>query len=103
MAARRTSIHETLGGFEKPQIRRHLHEAAGEPSMNTMTRWLLAAAVVMGAVLGAASRLEAAERVSLENLVPPEPNRADEPLAKQFSLERALHFLDSASLDWQQS
>ncbi len=45
----------------------------------------------------------AAEPVTLENLVSPEANRADEPLAKAYSLDRALHFLDSASLDWQQS
>jgi squalene-hopene/tetraprenyl-beta-curcumene cyclase len=47
--------------------------------------------------------LEAAEPVTLENLVPPEPNRADEPLAQSFSMQRAADFLDSASLDWQQS
>lgn len=45
----------------------------------------------------------AAKPVTFENLVPPEPNRADEPTAEKFSLERALHFLDSASLEWQQS
>src|SRR5437867_2701391 len=56
------------------------------------------------ALLGAAATLEAAEQpVTFQNLVPPEPNRADEPPAEKFSLDRALHFLDSASLDWQQS
>jgi squalene-hopene/tetraprenyl-beta-curcumene cyclase len=39
----------------------------------------------------------------MENVVPPERNTADEPLAKTFSMERALHFLDSASLNWQKS
>jgi squalene-hopene/tetraprenyl-beta-curcumene cyclase len=69
---------------------------------NTIVR-LLGAALLCGAVCVAARRLVAAEPVTLENLVPPEPNRADEPLAKEFSLTKAVHFLDSASLDWQQS
>src|SRR5262249_35255670 len=34
---------------------------------------------------------------------PPEPNRADEPLAKEFSFNRAVRFLDAAALDWQES
>lgn|GEM_PF-193411 len=45
----------------------------------------------------------AAEPVTLENFTTPESNRADEPFAKQFSLGQALHFLDSASLEWQTS
>lgn len=47
--------------------------------------------------------LQAAEPVTLENAIPPEPNRADEPFAKQFSMAQAAHFLDSASLEWQKS
>lgn len=60
-------------------------------------------AALLGVLLGARATLEAAEPVTSENLVAPEPNRADEPLAEKFSLERAVHFLDSASLDWQRS
>ena len=71
--------------------------------MSTSTKWMPPAAVVLGALLGAATTPEAAEPVTLENLVAPEPNRADEPLAEKFSLEQASHFLDSASLDWQRS
>ncbi|HXT58985.1 MAG TPA: prenyltransferase/squalene oxidase repeat-containing protein [Pirellulales bacterium] len=41
--------------------------------------------------------------VTLENFVAPQPNRADEPLAKAFSLKRAVDFMDSAALDWQKS
>ncbi|HUY91653.1 MAG TPA: prenyltransferase/squalene oxidase repeat-containing protein [Pirellulales bacterium] len=41
--------------------------------------------------------------VTLENFVAPGPNTADEPLAKQFSLARAVEFMDSAALDWQKS
>lgn len=47
--------------------------------------------------------VNAAEPVTFENLIVPEPNRADEPLAKEFSMQQAARFLDSASLDWQQS
>lgn len=42
-----------------------------------------------------------AEAVTLENVTNPGPNKLDEPVAKEFSLERAVHFLDSAALTWQ--
>lgn len=71
--------------------------------MRKTTAQLLAVAAVLGALFSSAQLLQAAEPVTLENLVPPQPNRADEPLAEKFSLEKAVHFLDSASLDWQQS
>lgn len=41
------------------------------------------------------------EPVTLKTVVPPADNRKDEPLAKAFSMDKALHFLDSASLHWQ--
>ncbi len=41
-----------------------------------------------------------AEAVTLENAVSPGANRSDEPLAAEFSLDKAVHFLDSASLTW---
>lgn len=55
--------------------------------------------------LGATMSLHAVagEPVTLENLVPPNANSADEPLAEKFSMEQAVHFLDSASLYWQES
>lgn len=43
----------------------------------------------------------AAEAVTLENVVDPGENSPEEPFAKTFSLEKAAHFLDSASLAWQ--
>jgi len=58
---------------------------------------------VMSALLVGANVLSAVEPVTLENAVPPEPNRADEPLAKEFSAAKAAHFLDSASIEWQKS
>src|SRR5262245_57375382 len=56
---------------------------------------------ILVAMLGFATSLAAGEPVTLENLVTPASNRADEPLAKQYSMEQAVHFLDSASLEWQ--
>lgn len=47
--------------------------------------------------------LPAVEPVTLENVVAPDSNSADEPFAEKFSLDQAAHFLDSAALDWQQS
>ncbi|MFT5525782.1 MAG: squalene-hopene/tetraprenyl-beta-curcumene cyclase [Pirellulaceae bacterium] len=43
-----------------------------------------------------------AEPVTLENFVAPAANKADEPLLKSFSIERATNFLDSSALQWQQ-
>jgi squalene-hopene/tetraprenyl-beta-curcumene cyclase len=57
--------------------------------------------LVLAAAVCCGERLPAAEPVTLENFTAPEPNRADEPPAKKFSLEKAVHFLDSASLEWQ--
>lgn len=50
-----------------------------------------------------AGALAAAEPVTIDNYEAPTPNLKDEPLAKEFSLEKALHFLDSASMEWQSS
>jgi squalene-hopene/tetraprenyl-beta-curcumene cyclase len=41
------------------------------------------------------------ESVTLAGVVDPGPNSPDEPLATEYSLARARHFLDSASLTWQ--
>jgi squalene-hopene/tetraprenyl-beta-curcumene cyclase len=68
---------------------------------NKLVRCVLLAMLVF--VCSSLAVLQGAEPVSLDNLVAPEPNKADEPLAEMFSMERAVHFLDSASLDWQQS
>lgn len=42
-----------------------------------------------------------AENITLASAVSPGENRRDEPLAKSFSLEKAISFLDSAALTWQ--
>jgi squalene-hopene/tetraprenyl-beta-curcumene cyclase len=39
--------------------------------------------------------------VTLDSVVAPGPNQADEPVAKELSLEKAAHFQDSAALTWQ--
>ena len=41
------------------------------------------------------------EAVTLDNVIDPGPNHLDEPLAKGFSLDGAVRFLDSAALTWQ--
>ena len=43
----------------------------------------------------------AAEIVPLASINNPGENRRDEPLAKQFSLEKGMSFLDAAALTWQ--
>lgn len=45
----------------------------------------------------------AGEPVTFENLVPPGPNRRDEPLINEFSFSKAVRFLDSAALTWQKT
>ena len=45
--------------------------------------------------------VHSADPVTLENVIDPGPNELNEPIAKEFSLDRAIHFLDSAALQWQ--
>ncbi len=64
--------------------------------------------VIVGFVIGSASNTLAAEPstrdpVTLENVVRPDANTAEEPVSDTFSPERAAHFLDSAAVDWQKS
>jgi len=42
-----------------------------------------------------------ADAVTLENVQDPGENRKDEPLAKEFSLDKAAGFLDAVALQWQ--
>ena len=48
-----------------------------------------------------ATPLFANDPVTLKNVKDPGPTKLTEPLAKRFSLKKAVHFLDSASLHWQ--
>ena len=41
------------------------------------------------------------EAVTLATVVAPKPNSTDEPIADGFAVDKAVHFLDSASLQWQ--
>ena len=59
-------------------------------------------AIVQAAEPAGAAKSESAE-VTPENFVAPGPNVADEPLAQQFSMTRAVEFMDSAALDWLKS
>ena len=58
--------------------------------------WLL-----LGAALACYSPAGAAEPAKPSPLAELGPNRKDEPLAKNFSVERATRFLDNAALAWQ--
>ena len=66
--------------------------------MKIGVKFLLPAIMVL---LSAAALLSADEGVTLENVVSPGPNRADEPFAEEFSMQEAVRFLDSAALAWQ--
>jgi squalene-hopene/tetraprenyl-beta-curcumene cyclase len=46
------------------------------------------------------SHLRADEPLTLKNYKAPAENKKDEPVAKSFSLDKAIHFLDSAALHW---
>ena len=52
------------------------------------------------ALVASAALARADDPLSLRNYQAPSDNKKDEPLAKQFSLAKATHFLDSASLEW---
>jgi len=45
----------------------------------------------------------ASDVVTLENVADPGPITADEPIAEEFSPEKAARYLDTASLFWQKS
>jgi squalene-hopene/tetraprenyl-beta-curcumene cyclase len=50
---------------------------------------------------GVERALAVEEELTLENVVPPTPNRPDEPFRREFSLPAAVRFLDAAALSWQ--
>jgi squalene-hopene/tetraprenyl-beta-curcumene cyclase len=56
---------------------------------------------LVGCSLFSAGSGLSADAVTLENVADPGANRPDEPLAESFALEKAVHFLDSAALQWQ--
>jgi squalene-hopene/tetraprenyl-beta-curcumene cyclase len=43
------------------------------------------------------------EPFTLKKYTPPGENKKDEPIAKEYSLDRAVRFLDGAALDWTKS
>lgn len=70
-----------------------------------LSRNLLLASLVLVPVSAAANADEtgAPSDVTLQTVVAPASNSADEPLAAEFSLQKAAHFLDSAALTWQKN
>src|SRR5207247_5567460 len=55
----------------------------------------------VGLILTASA--SAQERLKLDNVPAPPPLVADEPLAREFSLERAARLLDTTALHWQKT
>lgn len=59
--------------------------------------------LLLGCLACGVSVASAAEPVTIDNYLAPTANVKDEPFAKEFSLDKAIHFLDSASLEWHSS
>ncbi len=57
--------------------------------------------LILGACIQNVPTVCGKDDVTLESVVAPGPNTVDEPIAKEMSLEKAAHFLDSAALTWQ--
>ena len=66
--------------------------------MKVKSQFLTVATILI--LLSVAAR-SANEGITLENVVSPGPNRADEPFTERFSMQQAVRFLDSAALTWQ--
>src|SRR5687768_12764491 len=66
-------------------------------AMNTTYRWLMTGVILACVIAG---RTTGQEPVSLKTVKDPGPNQRDEP-AGAFSVEKAVHFMDSAALNWQ--
>jgi squalene-hopene/tetraprenyl-beta-curcumene cyclase len=58
--------------------------------------------VCVAVMLAIGSVASSAEPVTTENFSAPALNQPEEPLAVDFSLDKAAEFLDSASLQWQE-
>lgn len=56
---------------------------------------------LIGGLMCSTGLASAGEPVTIDNYEAPTANVKDEPIAKEFSLEKATHFLDCASLEWQ--
>lgn len=67
----------------------------------TTWRWIFLGGCAVLLTGWPVSAVQADEPVTLENAKVPASNKTDEPLAKEFSLDKAVAFLDSASLTWQ--
>lgn len=68
-----------------------------------MPDWCVRSILILAcfSLLLAGSSAFAQQSVALPNAQSPGENKKDEPLASEFSLQRAMTFLDSASLAWQ--
>jgi squalene-hopene/tetraprenyl-beta-curcumene cyclase len=64
------------------------------------TCWYIALVLLLLKTISATVQ---AEELNLENSPAPTVNKPDETIAKEYSLDKATHFLDVASLDWTKS
>jgi squalene-hopene/tetraprenyl-beta-curcumene cyclase len=77
-------------------IRSHLEQTLFE--VHAMIRIVIFILTIVAALLlhGSAS----ANEPSLKKYTPPAESKKDEPIAKQFSMDKAVEFLDNAALHW---
>lgn len=67
--------------------------------MNWLSRRFVTSCFILAVTIP--QTVVAAEALSLASVVDPGENMKDEPIAAEFSLEKAYSFLDSAALTWQ--
>jgi squalene-hopene/tetraprenyl-beta-curcumene cyclase len=71
------------------------HRRFGDHIMFRIRAYLFALTAIL-----ASNLITHADEPNLKKYTPPTDNSKDEPLAKQFSLEKAVGFLDNAALQW---
>lgn len=80
----------------------HLYPRHSNMATNDMNASYGLAVQLAVAILGIGERQTFGQGVKPVEFVKPTPNKADEPLAKEFSLGRTAEFLDAGSLSWTQ-
>ena len=85
---------------ENQRLRMHQSSIESTKIMRTIKLSGVSCLFLWAGFCGSAAGL-AEDAVTLENVVEPAPNQADEAVAEEMSLEKAAHFLDSAALTWQ--
>jgi squalene-hopene/tetraprenyl-beta-curcumene cyclase len=71
-----------------------------EPDMKIRTRFLLLGFFI---TLTAGTLFSSDKTITMENVVDPGSNRADEPYREEFSFSAAVRFMDSVAMNWQKT